>query len=134
MRRVILFGGTGWVGHYVALDLKKHNYDVVVASRGRKEEAYAVGIGDIPRVIVDKADEKQMQEFLQNNPFDIVIDMVPTPESIDNIYKYKNSVMGILDTLKTDYDNLNFDATEIQKKIGDPENMALLKDILTKLG
>lgn len=88
MRRVILFGGTGWVGHYVALDLKKHNYDVVVASRGRKEEAYAVGIGDIPRVIVDKADEKQMQEFLQNNPFDIVIDMVPTPESIDNIYKY----------------------------------------------
>ena len=53
---------------------------------------------------------------------------------IDNIYKYNNSVMGILDTLKADYDNLNFDATEIQKKIGDPENIALLRDILTKLG
>jgi hypothetical protein len=54
--------------------------------------------------------------------------------TINNIYNYNNSVMGILDTLKTDYDNLNFDATEIQKKISDPENMALLREILTKLG
>lgn len=54
--------------------------------------------------------------------------------TIDNIYKYNNSVAGILDTLKMDYDNLNLDATAIQQKIGDPENLALLKDILTKLG
>lgn len=54
--------------------------------------------------------------------------------SITSIYNYKNSVMGILDTISADYNNLNLDATEIQKKIGDPENMALLKDVLTKLG
>ena len=54
--------------------------------------------------------------------------------TIKNIYDYNNSVMGILDTLKADYDSLNFDATEIQKKIGDPENMALLREVLTKLG
>ena len=54
--------------------------------------------------------------------------------TIDNIYKYNNSVAGILDTLKMDYDNLNLDATTIQQKNGDPENLALLKDILTKLG
>jgi hypothetical protein len=42
--------------------------------------------------------------------------------------------MGILDSISADYNNLNLDATEIQKKIGDPENMALLKDVLTKLG
>lgn len=57
-----------------------------------------------------------------------------TWSTIDNIYHYNNSAMGILDTLKTDYDNLNFDATEIQKKIGDPDNMALLREVLTKLG
>ena len=55
-------------------------------------------------------------------------------DSIDAIYTYRNSVMGILDTVSTDYSALNFDATEIQKKIGDPENMALLKQVLTKLG
>lgn len=55
-------------------------------------------------------------------------------DSIDAVYTYQNSVMGILDTISTDYGNLDFDAIEIQKKIGDPENMALLKQVLTKLG
>lgn len=55
-------------------------------------------------------------------------------DSIDAVYAYRNSVIGILDTISADYSNLNFDATEIQKKIGDPENMALLKQVLTKLG
>lgn len=55
-------------------------------------------------------------------------------DSIRSIYSYKNSVMGILDNISTDYNNLNLDATEIQQKIGDPENMALLKQVLTKLG
>ena len=55
-------------------------------------------------------------------------------DSVEAIYTYQNSVMGILDTIATDYSSLNLDATEIQKKIGDPENMALLKQVLTKLG
>jgi hypothetical protein len=29
---------------------------------------------------------------------------------------------------------MNLDATEIQKKLNDPENMALLRDVLAKLG
>lgn len=54
--------------------------------------------------------------------------------TIENIYKYRNSVMGILDNVVNDYSNLNLDASEIQKKLADPDNMALLKDVLTKLG
>lgn len=57
-----------------------------------------------------------------------------TWSTIDNIYHYNNSVMGILDTVKADYDNLNFDASEIQQKLADPENMQLLKGVLAKLG
>lgn len=53
---------------------------------------------------------------------------------IDNIYKYKNSVMGILDTISQDYSNLNLDATNIQKALNDPENMTLLRNVLDKLG
>ncbi len=55
-------------------------------------------------------------------------------ETIKSIYTYKNSVMGILDRVSTDYNNLNLDASEIQKKLADPENMELLKAVLTKLG
>ena len=35
---------------------------------------------------------------------------------------------------RQDYSNLNLDATEIQKKLADPNNMELLKSIMTKLG
>lgn len=56
-----------------------------------------------------------------------------TQETIDSFYKYRNSVMGILDQVSADYRNLDFDATEIQKKIADPQNLELLKDIITKL-
>lgn len=55
-------------------------------------------------------------------------------QTIKSVYKYQNSVLGILDTISQDYSNLNLDATEIQKKLADPENMALLKNIMTKLG
>ena len=55
-------------------------------------------------------------------------------KSIDAIYAYQNSVMGILDTISSDYSNLNLDATAIQKELTSPESLGLLKDILVKLG
>lgn len=54
--------------------------------------------------------------------------------TINSIYTYKNSVMGILDTVARDYQNLSLDAGSIQQKLADPENMELLRNILTKLG
>lgn len=73
-----------------------------------------------------------------------VLDAIPETEyntlidgiwdSVDAVYSYKNSVFGILDTISTDYSNLNLDATEIQQKLADPENMGLLRQVMTKLG
>ena len=55
-------------------------------------------------------------------------------EAIDSYYKYHNSVFGILDSINKDYNTMNLEATEIQQKLADPENMALLRDVLAKLG
>ena len=73
-----------------------------------------------------------------------IVSMIPEEEyheilcgvsdSISAVYTYSNSELGILDTISSDYSNLNFDATEIQKKLADPDNMALLKGVLAKLG
>ena len=60
--------------------------------------------------------------------------MESTISTIENIYKYKNSVLGILENISTDYSNLDLDASAIQAKLADPENMELLKGILDKLG
>lgn len=55
-------------------------------------------------------------------------------KTIENIYKYHNSVLGILEAVSQDYDNLNLDALKIKENIGDPKNIELLRDILNKLG
>lgn len=73
--------------------------------------------------VIDVIREKDWKEIQEN-----------VWTTINNIYQYNNSIMGILDTLKSDYSSLNFDATVIQEKLADPENMTLLKDILSKLG
>ena len=54
--------------------------------------------------------------------------------SANAVYEYKNSVFGILDAITTDYNSLNLDALNIQQALADPENMDLLKQVLTKLG
>ena len=73
-----------------------------------------------------------------------VVKLIPTEEynrlvsaindTITAVYAYQNSVMGILDTVSQDYSNLNLDATDIQSKLADPQNMEFLKSVLTKLG
>lgn len=76
--------------------------------------------------------------------YEIIIHNIPSTEikslqdyinsTIDAVYKYRNSIMGLLENITADYSNLNLEATEIQKKLADPNNMQLLRDVLTKLG
>lgn len=55
-------------------------------------------------------------------------------DTVAAYYQYQNSALGILENISKDYSNLNLEAEDIQKKIGDPDNLNLLKDVLTKLG
>lgn len=55
-------------------------------------------------------------------------------ESIAAVYNYRNSAMGILDIVQNDYGNMNLDANNIRSALADPENLGLLKNIVTKLG
>ena len=55
-------------------------------------------------------------------------------ETIEAFYTYRNSVMGIMEQISKDYSNLSLDATEIQQKLADPQNLELLKSVMTKLG
>lgn len=53
---------------------------------------------------------------------------------VENYYKYRNSVLGILDIMKTDYSDLEFNIENLQEKLANGENIDLLKKILTDLG
>ena len=80
----------------------------------------------------------------ENGLLDIIISAIPEEEynfvidginkTVDAIYTYQNSVLGILESISQDYSNLDLDIEKLQDKISNPENLALLKDIITKLG
>lgn len=55
-------------------------------------------------------------------------------ETVQAIYKYENSAMGILDIITEDYKDLDLNASAIQEKLADENNLSLLKNVLTKLG
>lgn len=74
----------------------------------------------------------KIMEVIPEEEYEQLIDGIE--ESIEAYYKYRNSVMGILDAVSNDYSNLNLDASKIQKELGDPANMTLLREVLTKLG
>lgn len=95
--------------------------------------------------------EKQKEDFIktydllkENGIFDIIIDNIPEGEyeslwadtwsCISEIYKYKNSILGIMDTIKTDYNEVGSDLDEFLAQMGDENNLQFLKTVVTKLG
>ena len=92
-----------------------------------------------------KEDPSKLYDLLEENGIiEAVVAAIPETEynfiidgidaSMDAFYQYQNSVMGILDRVSADYSNLDMDATALQKKIADPENLDLLKSVVSKLG
>jgi hypothetical protein len=54
-------------------------------------------------------------------------------QSINSIYAYQNSVLGILDTIKTDYNNMKLDIDSLNHAITDPETLEFVKALLTNV-
>ena len=72
------------------------------------------------------------EQLKKTNDYLYIIEMAD--KTIHEMYKYRDSVLGVLDAVNTDYSNLSFDAENIQKNLADPNNLTLLKDVVTKLG
>ena len=92
-----------------------------------------------------KEDEIKLYDlFISSGLWDKILELIPAEEygkiqfatrsCAEAIYTYRNSILGLLETISTDYDNLNLDAEKIREQLGNPENLGLVKDILTKLG
>lgn len=92
-----------------------------------------------------KEDIVKLYDLIQSNGlFDKILETIPAEEfndlvnsawdSIDAIYTYNNSAMGVLDNIGRDYKDMEFDAEAIQAKLANGENVEFLKDVLAKLG
>ena len=83
-------------------------------------------------LVVSSGLVNKITDLIPEEELDEVINGVA--QSVKAIYTYRNSILGILESISKDYSNLDLDATEIQEKLANPENMAFLKQVLTKLG
>ena len=83
-------------------------------------------------LVVSSGLVNKVTDLIPEEELDEVINGVA--QSVKAIYTYRNSALGILESISQDYSALNLEATEIQQKLADPDNMALLKQVLTKLG
>lgn len=83
-------------------------------------------------LIVSSGLGKVIRENMCSDEFDFIT--VTVDATIAEIYEYKNSVLGILENIQADYGDLKFEASEIYDKLADPNNMTLLKEVLTKMG
>ena len=52
--------------------------------------------------------------------------------SVQSIYEYQHSILGILDLARQDFSEVDEEASELQQKIRDPKNLDLLKEILNR--
>ena len=91
-----------------------------------------------------KEDLPKLYDILKSSGLiDNVLDNIPEKEinmifsgvwrSIESVYQYQNSVLGVLDTIKTDYNNMKLDIDSLNQAITDPETLEFVKSILTNL-
>jgi hypothetical protein len=92
-----------------------------------------------------KENPTKLYDLLEENGLiDAVISLIPSTEYqtlyegvaeiSKNIYAYQNSVLGILDVVNKDYNNLKLDTNEIVEELTNPEQLLTLKKVIDNLG
>ena len=115
-----------------------------------KVEVYAAleiifGYTNVSFTDKQKEDTPKLYDLLNKSGFiDAVCEAIPEEEynfifdgineSIEAIYKYKNSVVGLLETISTNYGDAAVGIEEIFAKISDPEALATLKGLMETSG
>lgn len=89
---------------------------------------------DLPKLYDMLYSSGVITEVLKNIPEDEYMEIVfGVRDSIEAIYKYQNSVLGVLDTIKTDYSDTDFDLSKMQEALSSSD-LSVIKDVISKLG
>ena len=63
------------------------------------------------------------------NSIDVILE-----KTLDNIYKHNNSLLGVLEAIAEDYEEQDLNASEVQRKMANPEVVGMLKKVVSNLG
>ena len=89
---------------------------------------------DLPKLYDMLYSSGIIDEVLKNIPENEYTEIVlGVKDSIEAVYKYQNSALGILDNIKSNYNQTEFDVEALQKALADLGNSPIVKEILPLL-
>ena len=96
--------------------------------------------------VTDKQAEntlKMYDLFISSGLYKAIKELIPKEEylfihnniltTIHEIYRYKNSFIGIMEQTQMNYKDIGEEVKQIESSLSDPNAMTLLKDVVTKL-
>ena len=90
---------------------------------------------DLPKLYDMLYSSGVIDEVLKNIPEDEYMEIVfGVRDSIEAIYKYQNSALGILDGIKNNYNQTEFDIEKLQNAVKEISDSSLVKEILPLFG
>lgn len=110
---------------FTALEIM-YNYTDISFTEKQKEE---------PNKLYDTVLSSGLLTKIYNNiPVEEIESIVKGVDKIiTSVYQYQNSALGILDTIKTDYSNLDFNIEELKDKLAGAENLDIVKEVVDKM-
>jgi len=82
LKKVLVLGGTRFFGKHLVEALLQDGHDVTIATRGITEDSFGSAV---KRLIVDREDEEQLTEHLEDKSYDIVYDNLCYSSNAANI-------------------------------------------------
>jgi hypothetical protein len=84
---------------------------------------------------------KLYDQLISSGAWDIIREAIPPQElgqvqwgigsCIESIYKYRNSVLGVLDAIQSDYNETKLDVNGILEQLQSGEGMELVKEVMS---
>lgn len=111
---------------YVDLNLIKFYTNFNLTDKMLEETSKTYDLLCINGIIekIHEAIPKEEYNFLINSLYKCIAD----------VRRYNNSAMGVMKQIATDYQNTDLDVSKMFNQLGDPEQFALVRDVLKKLG
>lgn len=90
---------------------------------------------DLPKLYDMLYSSGVIKAIIDNIPQDEYMSIVcGINDSVEAIYKYQNSALGILDGIKNNYSETSFDVAKLQDAVKDISDTPLVKEIMPLLG
>ncbi len=83
-------------------------------------------------LVISSGLAKEVINAIPENEYHEILSGVKT--SVESIYEYRSSALGVLESISDEYKSTDFDVSQITEKLSNSEDIALLKEIVNKLG